>query len=98
MKFRIPLLFSLILYIFSIPVWAQDEEVIKIDSSLVLLNATVTDEGGKPLSGLKKTQFTVLEDGLPQEISLFETESTPFAAVILIDSSGSMEQRIVMAR
>ena len=76
----------------------QDEDVIKIDSSLVVLNATVTDAAGKPVSGLKDNQFTILEDGKPQAISLFETEFAPFAAVILIDTSGSMEERVSLAR
>ena len=76
----------------------QDEDVIKIDSSLVVLNATVTDAAGKPVFGLKDNQFTILEDGKPQAISLFETESSPFAAVILIDTSGSMDERVSLAR
>ncbi|MGI9035274.1 MAG: VWA domain-containing protein [Pyrinomonadaceae bacterium] len=76
----------------------QDDEVIKIDSSLVVLNATVTDASGKPVFGLKNNQFTIFEDGKPQEISLFETENAPFAAVILIDTSGSMEERVSLAR
>lgn len=85
--------------LFIIPVFAQDEdEIIKVDSSLVLLNATVTDSKGKPILNLKTNQFTIFEDGRQQEISLFETQATPFAAVILIDTSGSMEQRVSMAR
>lgn len=84
--------------LFSIPAFAQDDEVIKVDSSLVVLNATITDAKGKPITGLKNNQFTVLEDGKAQEISLFETQNTPFAAVILIDTSGSMEERVALAR
>lgn len=94
--------FALLLFLlsfFSSSVFAQKEDdVIKVDSSLVVLNATVIDSKGKPISGLKTNQFTIFEDGKPQEISLFETQSTPFAAVILIDTSGSMEQRVSMAR
>lgn len=90
---------ALVFLCFSLTVSAQrDDEVIKIDSSLVVLNATVTDTGGKPVFGLKNRQFTIFEDGKPQEISLFETESAPFAAVILIDTSGSMEERVSLAR
>lgn len=80
-------------------IFAQaDEDVIKVDTSLVVINATVTDASGKPVGNLKNNQFTVFEDGKPQEISLFETEATPFAAVILIDTSGSMETRVSLAR
>lgn len=80
------------------PALAQDEEIITVDTPLVLLNATVTDKDGKPSLGLKKDQFAVSEQGVPQAIEIFETEQTPFAAVILIDTSGSMEQRVSLAR
>lgn len=78
--------------------YAQDDEIIKVDSSLVVLNTTITDANGKPVRNLKQSEFKILEDGNEQIISFFETESTPFAAVILIDTSGSMESRVSMAR
>ncbi len=81
-----------------VPIFSQEDEVIKIDSSLVVLNATITDSTGKPLRNLKKENFKILEDGKLQEIAIFEAESTPFAAVILVDTSGSMETRVSMAR
>ncbi|HEX8638481.1 MAG TPA: VWA domain-containing protein, partial [Pyrinomonadaceae bacterium] len=76
----------------------NDDEIIKVDSSIVLMNAVITDSEGKPVGGLKKNQFKIFEDGAEQEISIFETQETPFAAVILLDTSGSMEQRISLAR
>jgi Ca-activated chloride channel family protein len=82
----------------SMSVLAQEDDVIKVDSSLVILNATITDPEGKPVRNLKQNQFKILEDGKEQPISFFETEDIPFAAVILIDTSGSMESRISMAR
>lgn len=79
-------------------VFAQEDDVIKVDSSLVILNTTITDAKGLAVSGLKQNQFKVFEDGQEQKIEVFETEKTPFAAVILMDTSGSMESRISMAR
>lgn len=76
----------------------NDDEIINVDSSIVLMNAVINDSEGKPVSGLKKNQFKIFEDGAEQEISIFETQETPFAAVILLDTSGSMEQRISLAR
>ena len=58
----------------------------------------VMDAAGKTVPGLTQKQFTVLEDGVEQQIATFAAESTPFAAVILIDTSGSMEERVSMAR
>jgi Ca-activated chloride channel family protein len=40
----------------------------------------------------------VFENGVEQEINFFAAEQTPFAAVILLDTSGSMEQRVSLAR
>lgn len=76
----------------------NDDDSIKLDSSIVVLNAAVTDSGSKAVSGLLQKQFRVFEDGVEQEIVSFGTEETPFAAVILLDTSGSMEERVTLAR
>jgi VWFA-related protein len=39
---------------------------------LVLLDVVVTDGKGKPVTGLKKSDFTLLEDGVPQVVGSFE--------------------------
>lgn len=77
---------------------AQDDDVISVDSSIVVLNAAVTDANGKAVTGLDQRLFHVFEDGVEQKISSFGSEATPFAAVILIDTSGSMEDRVTLAR
>ncbi len=76
----------------------DDDEPVTVDTSLVVINATITDAKGKPVPGLKQNQFQVFEDGKEQKIEFFGYENTPFAAVILLDSSGSMEQRVSLAR
>ncbi len=88
----------LILFCLISPVFAQDDDIIKVESPLVVLNATITDAKGLSVSGLKQSQFKVFEDGQEQKIDFFDAEKTPFAAVLLIDTSGSMETRISMAR
>jgi len=89
----------LISFCFLVSVPAQnDDEILNVESSLVVLNATVTDVKGKAFTGLKQNQFKVLEDGQEQKIDFFEAEETPFAAVILVDTSGSMEGSVSMAR
>ena len=77
----------------------QDEDTpLTIDSHLVVLNVSVRDSRGLHVSGLKQKAFSVLEDGIDQPISFFAAEETPFAAVILLDSSGSMGSNISLAR
>lgn len=89
----------LISFCFLASIFAQnDDEIINVESSIVVLNATVTDAKGKPVMGLKQNQFRVLEDGQEQKVDFFEAEATPFAAVILMDTSGSMEGSVSMAR
>ncbi len=79
--------------------FAQDgDEVVSVDSTLVVMNAAVSDSQGRHVGGLNQNQFKVFEDGIEQPISIFAAEETPFAAVILIDTSGSMEERVVLAR
>jgi len=76
----------------------QDDEIIRVNTDLVLVNVTIIDGQGKFVSGLKRTDFTVLENGQPQTVSSFSTEETPFAAAVLLDTSGSMEKRLSLGR
>jgi len=76
----------------------QDEEVVRVNSDLVVLNVTVTNKRGEYVHGLRRSDFKVLEDGREQNISLFQVEETPFAAALLLDTSGSMEGRLSLAR
>jgi Ca-activated chloride channel homolog len=78
--------------------FAQEEEEVRVDSSIVVLNASIKDSTGRHVGGLKQSQFTVFEDGVEQKIEFFSAEETPFAAVILLDTSGSMEERVSLAR
>jgi VWFA-related protein len=43
-------------------------------SNLVIVDITVKDKAGKPIEGLKSSDFSVLEDGKPQKVSVFEYE------------------------
>ena len=89
----------LLVLILSFAIAAQnDDDVVTVDSSIVVVNATITDGSGNHVSGIKQNQFSLFENGVEQDISFFAAEETPFAAVILIDTSGSMEERVSLAR
>jgi Ca-activated chloride channel family protein len=67
--------------------------------NLVEVYATVTDESGKPVSGLQKSDFTVSEDGQPQAVSAFAAGEFPLAVALAIDRSFSMSgSRLAGAR
>lgn len=76
----------------------QDDDVITVEADLVVLNVTATDAGGAYVRGLGKADFKVFEDGREQQVTNFGEEETPFAVALLLDTSGSMEHRVSLAR
>jgi Ca-activated chloride channel homolog len=76
----------------------QSDDVIRIETDLVLINATVTDATGRYVSNLRAEDFLLKEDGTKRQIAHFAAEDAPFAAAILIDSSGSMKIKLPRAR
>jgi hypothetical protein len=59
----------------------------KVNVKLVNVFATVVDEHGAPVGGLKKDDFTVLEDGHPQKVAVFSRESgLPLSIVLAVDA------------
>jgi Ca-activated chloride channel homolog len=76
----------------------DDDEVVRVNTDLVVVNVTVADKDGKYARGLRLADFKLLEDGKEQKISSFGSEETPFAAAVLLDFSGSMEKRVSLAR
>lgn len=68
---------------------AQDDDPIRVDSSIVRLNVGVADQKGRPIINLGKANFELFEDGVKQEISRFEPSEAPFSVVIILDMSGS---------
>ena len=62
----------------------------RADTRLVVLHASVTDKKGRFLNNLKESQFSVLENGQPQQIKIFRHEDVPVSLGIIIDDSGSM--------
>lgn len=72
-----------------IGVYAQNDDPIRVDSSIVRLNVGVVDQKGRPIINLDKKNFDLFEDGVKQDILRFEPSETPFSVVILLDMSGS---------
>jgi Ca-activated chloride channel family protein len=74
------------------------EDVISMETNLIVVNVTVTDALEKYVSGLKLEDFKILEDTAPQRILELTVEDAPFAAAILLDASGSMGNKLSLAR
>ncbi len=71
-----------------------DKEVLKIETNLVPLRVTVTDRQGRAITGLKKGDFKVYENGVEQSLDLFSTETAPASWGLVLDRSGSMMEMI----
>jgi len=92
----------IVICLMAVVVAAQDDDdVVRVNTDLVVLNVTVTDKGGQYVKNLKVTDFKIFEDGVevqPNMIASFSLQESPYAAVVLLDSSGSMEARFSLAR
>ena len=100
MRQTIPFLLA-ILCVSALVVFAQDDDVVRVNTELVVLNLTVTDREGNYVKALKKSDFKIYEDGVEVQqnmIASFSLHESPYAAVVLLDSSGSMEARFSLAR
>lgn len=78
----------------SIGVGAQ---IFRVGTDVVSLNITVT-EGEKLIPGLEQARFAVYEDGVQQEIAYFSRTPQPIALSLLIDTSTSMEHKLLVAQ
>src|ERR1044072_5326210 len=73
----------------------DDDDVLKIDTDLVLVEVTVTDAGGRPVRGLRPEDFKLYEDGDERPVAFLNVErregaERPVAVVFAVDVSGSM--------
>src|SRR5579884_441000 len=90
----------IILLLAAIPTVAQQPTkpekpyTVSVDVDLVIFNVTVLDKKGRLVGGLPQKNFQILEDGVPQEIRLFNPEDIPATVGLLIDNSGSMGPKI----
>ncbi|HKU72943.1 MAG TPA: VWA domain-containing protein [Pyrinomonadaceae bacterium] len=69
-------------------------DVIKFDTSLVMVPVTVMDRSGRYVPLLRRENFRLQENGVDQKIAYFATTDSPFSVVLLIDTSGSTEFRL----
>jgi len=67
--------------------------VFKKEVQEVVLHATVVDEQRHLVPNLDRNAFSILEDGIRQQITSFHREDVPVALGIVIDNSGSMREK-----
>ena len=93
---RIAFLALACLTVISSPVVGQSQlprespSVIRRKVNLVLVDVAVTDSKGHLISGLKESDFALLDDGVEQKLSHFSQDEIPLAIALVVDVSGSM--------
>lgn len=76
----------------------QPEYSLRAESTLVVIPVTVSDPSNRFVLGLEKSNFTLLEDGVPQKITQFAGEDAPLSVGLLVDTSGSMGEKLGTSR
>ena len=72
--------------------------VIRADANRVFISATVTDTYGRPVEGLRKQHFRLLEDGVEQDMSDFFVEDGPISIGVVLDVSASIRNKLAETR
>jgi VWFA-related protein len=68
--------------------------VVKVETNLVTTPVSVLDRNGRFIPGLKKKDFKIFENDVPQEITYFQSSEQPFTVVLMIDASPSTQYHI----
>jgi Ca-activated chloride channel family protein len=72
--------------------------LIRSSVDLVMVPVTITDGLNRPVTGLDQANFQLFENKKPQEIRHFSTEDTPVSVGLIVDTSGSMRDKMERAR
>ena len=80
------------------PAEKNQNQTLKVDVDLTLVNATVTDSLNRYVSGLGQEHFQIWEDKLEQKIEYFSAEDVAVSIGMIFDVSGSMKDKLSTAR
>ena len=65
---------------------------------LMRFTASVTDRNGRAIGGMRESDFTVWENGVERRVTNVAPANEPFNLVLLLDVSGSVEERMDFIR
>ena len=72
--------------------------VSSVAPQLMRFNASVTDRNGRAIGGMREADFTVWENGIERRVTDVSPANEPFNLVLLLDVSGSVEERMDFIR
>jgi VWFA-related protein len=76
----------------------DEGDVVRVETQLVSVPAVIKNSAGRPLTGLRRENFVVFEDGQQQSIANFGTTEAPFEIALLLDTSGSTREDVALIR
>ena len=77
---------------------APGQIVSTVAPQLLRFNASVLDRNGRAISGMRESDFTVWENGIERRVTNVSPANEPFNLVLLLDVSGSVEERMDFIR
>ncbi|HXC70637.1 MAG TPA: VWA domain-containing protein [Pyrinomonadaceae bacterium] len=72
--------------------------VSSVAPQLMRFTASVTDRNGRAIGGMRESDFTVWENGIERRVTDVSPANEPFNLVLLLDVSGSVEERMDFIR
>ena len=75
-----------------------DRLVTSVAPQLMRFNASVMDRNGRAIGGMNESDFTVWENGIERQITRVAPANEPFNLVLLLDVSGSIQERMDFIR
>ncbi|HEX7330855.1 MAG TPA: VWA domain-containing protein [Pyrinomonadaceae bacterium] len=72
--------------------------VSSVSPQLMRFTASVTDRNGRAIGGMRESDFTVWENGIERRVTNVAPANEPFNLVLLLDVSGSVEERMDFIR
>jgi Ca-activated chloride channel homolog len=69
-------------------------EVLRTDTTLVILPVSVKDRDGRAVEDLTKEHFRIYEEGVEQQVAYFAPVDEPFTVVLMLDTSSSVWKKL----
>ena len=88
---------SAIVVLAAVATFAQ-QPTFKAGTSIVPVLTTVLDAQGRLVPDLEREDFTILDNGKPQEVVFFQNDIQPFTVVVMMDFSFSMNAHLKLLK
>ena len=90
------IIFLFFILLLNVSVYSQDgsDDVVRVDTSLVVVPVRVVDSSGRFIPNLEKENFRVFEDKTEQKIADFDTDNAPFTVALMLDVSDSTKFKL----